>query len=240
MDNSDAKLSLSSKKKLSLRIILLRTVFVLLIIGILGLIYIYSVNAYVKHTASKHIISAQDAQSIDPDCILVLGAGVSDDGVPSLLLRDRLDTGIALYMDGVSNRLLMSGDHGRKDYDEVNSMKDYAVSKGAESSEVFADHAGFSTYESMYRARDVFGAQKIIIVTQEYHLYRAVYIARQLGLDAYGVACRDVRYSGQTYRDAREVLARNKDFIYCMLEPEPWSVGELRYPLDGNASSTDG
>ncbi len=203
-------------------------------------VYALSVNAYVINSSEDRIITAEQALEIDADCILVLGAGVSDNGTPSLLLRDRLDTGTELYLGGVSNRLLMSGDHGRKDYDEVNSMKDYAVTMGAEPSEVFTDHAGFSTYESIYRARDVFGADTIIIVTQEYHLYRALYIAEQLGVEAYGVACRDIRYSGQDWRDFREILARNKDFLYCMIEPEPWSVGELRYPLDGDASSTDG
>ncbi len=210
------------------------------VIALLGIIYVFSVNAYVKNSASDYIISKEESLSVDADCILVLGAGVREDGTPSLLLSDRIDTGTELYLNGASDRLLMSGDHGRKDYDEVNSMKDYAVGMGAKEEEVFTDHAGFSTYESMYRARDVFGVDTIIIVTQEYHLYRAVYIARQLGLDAYGVACSDVRYSGQAYRDAREVLARNKDFIYCMLKPEPWSVGELRYPIEGSASTTDG
>lgn len=227
-------------KKGGFRRFLLRAMIVVVILGVLGITYVFSVNAYVKHSVSERMITVQEAQSIDADCILVLGAGVSDDGVPSLLLRDRLDTGIELYQSGVSDRLLMSGDHGRKNYDEVNSMKDYAVSKGAEPQEVFADHAGFSTYESMYRAKEVFGVDTVIIVTQEYHLYRALYIAEQLGLEAYGVPCKDVRYGGQGYRDAREVLARNKDFIYCMFKPEPWSVGELRYPIEGNASSTDG
>ncbi len=227
-------------KKSTLRRFFLKFLICMAIVGVLGIIYVFSVNAYVKHSVNDRMISAEEAQSIDADCILVLGAGVSDDGVPSLLLRDRLDTGIELYQSGVSDRLLMSGDHGRKNYDEVNSMKDYAVSKGACAEEVFADHAGFSTYESMYRAKEVFGVDTVIIVTQEYHLYRALYIAEQLGLDAYGVPCKDIRYSGQDYRDAREVLARNKDFIYCMFKPEPWSVGELRYPIEGSASSTDG
>lgn len=217
-----------------------RAFIVLLILGIIGIIYAFSVNSYVKSSVSDRILTSEEALNIDADCILVLGAGINDDGTPSMILRDRLNTGIELYFDGVSDRLLMSGDHGRKEYDEVNSMKDYAVSLGAESSEVFADHAGFSTYESMYRAKYVFGAETVVVVTQEYHLYRALYICEQLGLDAYGVACKDIRYSGQFFRDVREVLARNKDFLYCMIEPEPWSVGDLRYPLDGDASSTDG
>ncbi len=228
----------STKKKLIK--IAKRTFIVLLILGIIGITYVFSVNAYVKKSVEDKIISIEKASSLDVDCILVLGAGVRNDGTPSLLLRDRLDTGIELYKNGVSDRLLMSGDHGRSNYDEVNAMKNYAVNAGADKSEVFADHAGFSTYESLYRAKEVFGAEKIIIVTQEYHLYRALYVAQQLDIEAYGVPCKDIRYSGQTYRDAREILARNKDFLYCMFKPEPWSVGDLRYPIDGDASTTDG
>ncbi len=232
--------NITVEKKHRLRRILIRTAFVLITLAVVGVGYAFAVDAYVRHSSSDRMITPDEARDIDADCILVLGAGVSDDGTPSLLLRDRLETGTALYLDGVSDRLLMSGDHGRKDYDEVNSMKDYAVGMGADPSEVFTDHAGFSTYESLYRAKEVFGADKIIIVTQEYHLYRALYIAEQLDIEAYGVACKDIRYGGQDWRDFREILARNKDFLYCMIEPEPWSVGELRYPLDGDASSTDG
>lgn len=107
----------------------------------------------------------------------------------------------------------MSGDHGQEDYDEVNAMKKYAVEKGVAADDVFMDHAGFSTYETMYRARDVFQAKKVIIVTQKYHLYRAVYIARALGLEAYGIASDPRPYSSVVYNNAREFLARVKDFL---------------------------
>ena len=126
----------------------------------------------------------------DVDCILVLGAGVREDGTPSLMLNERLELGIALYQSGASQKLLMSGDHGRKDYDEVNTMKGYALSQGITSEDVFMDHAGFSTYESIYRAKEIFQAKKIIIVSQEYHLYRALYIADKFGIEAYGVAAK--------------------------------------------------
>lgn len=104
------------------------------------------------------------------------------------MLEDRLKQGIKLYELGASDRLLMSGDHGRKEYDEVNVMKKFAIDAGVPSEHIFMDHAGFSTYESLYRARDIFQADRIIIVTQKYHLYRAMYIAEKLGLEAYGVA----------------------------------------------------
>lgn len=208
---------------------------ILLVLGIGVLI----LNAHVKHTASQYILSAEGAERLDADCILVLGCGVRPTGEPSLMLRDRLDMGLALYEAGAAPKLLMSGDHGRQEYDEVNAMKDYAMEAGVPSEDVFMDHAGFSTYESMYRARDVFCAEKVIIVSQQYHLYRAVYDARALGLEAYGVAAEDVAYLGQTLRDIREILARNKDFFYCLFRPEPTFLGEA-IPVFGDGNATNG
>ena len=158
------------------------------------------------------------------DCILVLGCKVYGER-PSAMLRDRLDRAIELYRSGVSDRLLMSGDHGRADYDEVHAMKKYAMEKGVPEEAIFLDHAGFSTYESMYRARDVFAVQRPLIVTQRYHLYRAVYDARRLGLDADGAAAAPNEYY-KTYNDLRELLARNKDFVFTVLKPKPTFLGE--------------
>ena len=134
--------------------------------------------------------------------------------------------------------MLMSGDHGKENYDEVNVMKGFATDRDVDSSDIFMDHAGFSTYESMYRAKEIFQAEKILIVTQKYHLYRAVYNARALGIDAYGVASDPRTYVGQTYRNIREVLARNKDFIYTIIKPEPTYLGEP-IPVYGNGNQTN-
>ena len=155
------------------------------------------------------------------DCILVLGAGVRDDGSPSHMLEDRLLTGIDLYERGFSPVLLMSGDHGREEYDEVNAMKAFAEKHGVSSQVIFLDHAGFSTYESLYRAKEIFGAQRIVIVTQEYHLYRALYLADALGLEAWGVAAAPRNDAGQIGRSLREILARDKDFFTAILQPIP-------------------
>lgn len=184
---------------------------VLLIIAAAGAVAAFGLSAYVKSSAKKYILDANNAGT-GYDCILVLGCGVHDT-TPSHMLEDRLLRGVELYKNGVSDKLLMSGDHGRKNYDEVNVMKAFAVDASIASEDVFMDHAGFSTYESMYRARDVFKAKKILIVTQEYHLYRAIYDARALGLDAYGVVSMPRTYAGQAYRDIREILARDKDFF---------------------------
>ena len=100
------------------------------------------------------------------------------------------------------------------------------------------DHAGFSTYESIYRAKDIFEAKKVVIVTQEYHLYRALYIANQLGLEAYGVGADPRQYVGATYRELREILARDKDFIKCIFKPEPTYLGDT-IPVSGNGDITN-
>jgi vancomycin permeability regulator SanA len=127
------------------------------------------------------------------------------------MLHDRLRRGVELYEAGAAPKLLMSGDHGRTGYDEVDAMKAFAVEAGIASVDVFMDHAGFSTYESMYRAKEIFQAKKIIIVSQKYHLYRAIYIAEQLGIEAYGVSSNYRNYRNQDAIDTREVLARVKD-----------------------------
>ena len=100
------------------------------------------------------------------------------------------------------------------------------------------DHAGFSTYESMYRAKEVFCARRVVIVTQKYHLYRAIYVARALGLEAYGVAAAGDDYGGQLYRDIREVLARNKDFFTSIFKPQPEYLGKA-IPVSGNGDITN-
>lgn len=200
---------------------------------------VLGINSYVKASISDNIISAeQSAQLGEVDCVLVLGCGVDEDGNPKGLLTDRLTTAVSLYEGGAASKLLMSGDHGRVDYDEVNAMKQYAIEHGVPSADIFMDHAGFSTYESVYRARDVFAADKIIIVTQAYHLSRALYIADKLGLEAYGVASDLHRYKGEQYREFREALARCKDWVVAVIQPEPTYLGEV-IPVNGNGDITN-
>lgn len=211
----------------------------ILCLCILGAAAVFGINAYVKGCTEDMILTSEEAAKInDADCILVLGCFVKDNGLPSDMLEDRLKRGVELYTLGAAPKLLMSGDHGRTDYDEVDAMKRYAVDAGIASEHVFMDHAGFSTYESMYRAKEVFQAKKIIIVTQEYHLYRALYIAEKLGLEAYGVASDYRNYSGQTSRDVREVLARVKDFGTSLFKPEPTYLGDA-IPISGNGNLTN-
>ena len=184
------------------------------------------VNRYVKISTQAQILTENDYTEIENvDCIIVLGAGIWGDK-PSPILEDRLLEAIRLYNNKVSPKIIMSGDHGRKEYDEVNIMKNFAIKKGIPSEDIFMDHAGFSTYESLYRAKEVFEAKKVVIVTQKYHLYRALYIAKRLGIEAYGVNSDPRRYVGEAYRELREILARNKDFFSCIFKPKPKYLGE--------------
>ena len=187
---------------------------------------------------SDRIILSEYLPIEDFDCILVLGCKVHDSGQPSHMLRDRLMRSVELYGQGASDKILMSGDHGQVDYNEVQAMKQYAIDADIPSEDVFMDHAGFSTYESLYRAKEVFGVNKIVVVTQEYHLYRTLYMAEKLGLEAYGVASDYNTYYGQTMRDIREVLARAKDYIQVMIKPEPTYLGEqIDIHGDGNVTN---
>lgn len=223
------------KKKRVLIIILI----IAMSLAVIGIATALGVNAHVKNVGEKNILSPEEAAQLnDVDCIIVLGCLVKDNGKPSDMLADRLKRGIELYEQDAAPKIIMSGDHGRESYDEVNTMKQVAVDAGIPSSDIFMDHAGFSTYESMYRAKEIFEADKIIIVTQEYHLYRAIYIAEKLGIEAYGVNADYRTYWGQTKREIREILARCKDFVNAITQPEPTYLGEA-IPVSGNGDITN-
>jgi len=211
--------------------------FLFAIAAMIAVIALTAIHAYVKNAYKDRIITPEQASELKADCILVLGARVWNTE-PGPMLADRLLQGIELYKAGISDKLLMSGDHGTKEYDEVNAMKKFAIENGVPSEHVFMDHAGFSTYESMYRARDVFQVKKVVIVTQKFHLYRALYIANKLGLDAYGVASDPRRYARQEYIEIREIFARIKDFFQVIIQPEPTYLGDP-IPIDGNGDVTN-
>ena len=211
-----------------------------LLFALLFAIALLSLNTAIKTVTKERILSTQTAAQLgDIDCILVLGCHTR-----SLYLADRLEVAFDLYDRGASQKLLMTGDHGREVYDEVNYMLDKAEMHGIDRKDVFTDHAGFSTYESIYRAKEIFGAKRIIIVTQEYHLYRSLYIAEKLGIEAYGVSATLHGYGSQDYQNFRESLARFKDFFYALVKPEPTFLGEFipisgdAYPSHDNKSST--
>ncbi len=184
---------------------------------IVGIVAVAGLNLFVMAVTSGRILTVKEASKMEKvDCIIVLGAAVRPSGEPSLMLRDRLDKAIELYEAGVSDTIIVSGDHREEFYDEVNTMKSYLMEAGIPSEDIFMDHGGLSTYDSMYRSVNIFGVEKAVIVTQKYHMYRAIYDATDLGIDAYGVNAKEVRYNGQTKRDVRELLARIKDIGWCL------------------------
>ena len=219
---------------------LIRAGIAALFLCLLGAVYVFAVNTYVVQSTKKQILSPDDAATLENvDCILVLGCYVNEDGEPSTMLKDRLQRGVELYESGAAPKLLMSGDHGRYTYDEVTAMRQYALDAAIPSQDIFMDHAGFSTYESIYRAKAIFQAKRVIIVSQKYHLHRALQITNALGLEAYGVAADYQSYSGQLFRDVREILARNKDFIKSIFKPEPTFLGDA-IPIFGDGNLTIG
>ena len=189
--------------------------------------------------AEKDVEALSSLQEMDADCILILGAGIEDDSTPSPMLKDRLDVGVWLYKLGAAPKILLSGDNGSIGHNEIHVMLNYVIEAGVPREDIFCDHAGFSTYDSMYRARDVFCVSKAIVITQEYHEYRALYIGQKLGLEVKGVSSDQERYAGQFYRDFREMLAIAKDFFKAAVEADPVVGGEV-IPISGSGLASHG
>jgi len=208
-------------------------IFIILLTIIITLL----VNIYVIFLTKSKIKNIDKINEKDIDCVIVLGAGIRGNG-PSPMLEDRLLTSVELYNKNISNKIIVSGDHGRVNYDEVNVMKNYLIEKNIPSENIFMDHAGFSTYDSIYRAKEIFKVKKAIIVTQEYHLYRALYIAKELDIEEYGVSSTKRIYGNQIKRDIREFAARIKDFIKCIFKPKSKYLGDV-ISVNGNGNITN-
>ncbi len=226
----------TTKKRRIVRHILLAVV----IFGVLSACGILGVNHYVRCVGGSDLVTEEttDYTKENPaDCALVLGASVYENRKPSPMLQDRLDKAIELYKSGIVKKLLFTGDNGQVEYNEVESMKEYALDKGVKGKDIFLDHAGFSTYESVYRAKSIFEVESMIIVTQQYHEYRALYIAEKMGVTAQGVPAEKKSYVGDTMREIREILARTKDMMKCLYMPEPTFLGDtISIEGDGKAS----
>ena len=233
MTNLKTKSKIKSKTKSRIKIIALSLVVIIVMAGLTP----FAIDFWVVKSTESYILSPDDPDLVsqNPQCILVLGAGLKSDGTPSPMLKDRLDTGISLYNKGVAPKLLLSGDHGKEFYDEIKSMKNYCLELDVPFEDIFLDHAGFSTYESIIRAQKVFEVERLIIVTQEYHLFRALYTAKKTGLDVYGVSSSLREYSGQKLRDQREFFARNKDFLQTLYWPDPTYLG-VPIPISGDSA----
>ena len=194
---------------------------VLLSVAIIGGGMVLAVSAAVCNKTDDKVYSPKEliAEGKTFDCIIVLGCRVYADGTPSPMLFDRVSVGTSLYLEGIADQLLMSGDSHTAYYDEVGCMRDTAIDLGVPSNAISTDAYGLSTYDSIARALEHYRGKRVVIVTQEYHLYRALYIAQKLGLDAVGVSA-DLRpYANQYTRDLREVLARCKDVYYSLKQP---------------------
>lgn len=179
-----------------------------------------------KDKDSLMSMEIQNLKDFNADCALVLGAGIVDEETPTYMLQDRLDVGIMLYKEGIVSKILLTGDNGTEEHNEIHVMLNYVKDKGVDEDDIYCDHAGFSTYDSMYRAKNIFGVEKAIIVTQTYHEYRSLYNAHKLGIECVGVSSDQKIYRGQSVREVREVLARIKDLFKTITKPESVIGGE--------------
>lgn len=211
----------------------------MVVAAVLAVVAVFAVTNVVTIVGAKgSIVSAEEASISSADAIVVLGASVYADGTPSGILQDRLDDGIALYFAGVAPKIIMSGDNGTASYNEVRVMKQYAIARGVPSEDIFCDHAGFSTYESMYRAKYVFGCDRIVVATQTYHLYRALWSAKSLGMQATGVPSDYREYQKQLQYEIREIPARTKDFFKALLRVPSTYVGDaISLDQDGDVTN---
>ncbi|MCS6814222.1 MAG: YdcF family protein [Cyanobacteria bacterium] len=203
-------------------------VAVLLLVGLLPVmaaIYVRRVTAQWRYESPQQVPNERVA--------IVFGAGVWADGTPTPMLADRIQAAVALYRLGRVQKLLMTGDNSTIYYDEVTTMKRYAMDLGIPEQDITLDYAGFSTYESCYRARDIFGIKAAVLVTQRFHLPRAVYTCRQMGIAAIGLATPDWEVYGRRlirYYNTREILAVTKALIEVhLLQPLPTFLG----PFEG-------
>ncbi|MCK4906644.1 MAG: YdcF family protein [Spirochaetes bacterium] len=207
-------------------------IFIALLCLVIGLITVFIINTYIKNFSRPFIVTMEKCPQAQ--AAIVLGAAVWQNKYLSHILQDRMDTAISLYKMGKVKKLLLSGDHGKKYYDEVNNMLRYALQYGIIPKDFFLDHAGFRTYDTMYRARDVFKIKSAIIVTQKFHLARAVYIARKLGIQAIGITADKRLYQNISLYKFREFFARLKAYWQAgIIKPKPKFLGKV-IPITGD------
>ncbi|SEG03731.1 vancomycin high temperature exclusion protein [Paenibacillus sp. UNC499MF] len=206
-------------------------------LAVAGGIWLAASDYEVRRDGAARKVSAENAPGAD--AIIVLGAKVHPDGRLSEMLKDRMITAAELYESGKADKILVSGDHGTLGYNEVRAMKDFLLERGIAEEHIFMDHAGFNTYESMYRAKAIFQIRKAVVVSQDYHLARALYDAEGLGIEAYGVAADRQEYRGMTKFKAREMAARSKDFaLIRFFKPQPTYLGDV-IPITGDGRATE-
>ena len=205
----------------------------LLILGMSTAMVVFVINLEVLKKG-REMCDSNDPQA---QAALVFGALVWNNNQMSDIFRDRVDVAINLYREGKVKKILVSGDHGQKDYDEVSAAKKYLLEQNIPAEDIFLDHAGFDTYDSLYRARDVFEAQSLALVTQKFHLPRALYLANALRIPSCGVAADLHYYSGETKRNLREVVANVKAWLNVTVHSGPTFLGE-KIPLSGDGRNS--
>jgi len=188
-----------------------RAVFIVLSLVVIAILSFFAIQLYIDRYAQDLIVTPETAP--DSDAVMVLGAFVYSNGIPSPVLQDRLLYAYELYEKGKAKKILVSGDHGTKEYDEVNAMRDFLMERGVPREDIFMDHAGFDTYDSMYRAKEIFQIKTLLISTQEFHMNRALYIARRMGIEAYGYPSPDKDIYNMEVLNLRESLAKVKAFL---------------------------
>lgn len=220
----------------------IKNIFPKIIIGVLAaaflfVIFVFASNRIILKNSREFIYQGEDrfAKVPEAQAALVLGARVWSNGQMSAIFEDRAKTALRLYEEGKVEKILVSGDHGRKEYDEVNAAKKYFLDAGVLGADIFLDHAGFDTYDSLYRARAVFKADSLIICTQDFHLPRAVYIGKKLGLNVYGISADLQLYVGEARRNLREAIARSKAMLNIIFHSRPKFLGPA-VPLSGDSS----
>ncbi len=202
---------------------------------ILGLWFIWYTNIRVLSGTSDIAFSCE---ALEPYPVgMVLGARAYHDHQVSPIFADRLETAVSLYQSGVIKKILVSGDHGQKEYDEVVAGRNYLMKKGVPADDIFLDHAGFSTYDSVYRAQAIFQAPKILLITQNFHLPRALYFAQKKNLPALGCPADHQAYRGLAQMQQREVLARTKGWLSTFFKVKPKYLGPL-IDLSGSGQQT--
>ncbi|MCD6321499.1 MAG: YdcF family protein [Clostridiales bacterium] len=214
---------------------------ILLIITVVSVLIVTAINIYMINYSAKYIVdSVNDLSNTVIDSfqtVIVFRAYVYDNGQPCPMLEDRLLTGINVLESGITERIVLSGDYGTRGYDEINSMKKFVFEHGIDKEAVCLDYAGFSTYDSIVRASKIFQVESAALVTQRYHLSRAVYIARKNGIEAYGIAAdlRDCPKREMVRYIIREWLARTKDFFFVnLIKPDPVFLGD-EIPITGKS-----
>lgn len=207
----------------------LYTALGLLVLSMGVVLYVFAITrSFIFDSRAQHIPHAQVA--------VVLGASVTSAGVLSPVLQERVDTALALYRAHLVSKILVTGDNSSIVHNEVYPVGKYLLAVGVPQKDIFLDYAGFDTYSSMYRARTIFGVQSMIVVTQRFHLPRAIFISRMLGMDAYGV---DASGMSESYvgNAIREIPATVKAGFDLLSARTPQYLG-VSFPIEGSGLPT--